>query len=40
MVDKRIEDIAEKMSQEGKDIYLAMIPPYKTGFFGIKYFSG
>ena len=32
MVDKRIEDIAEKMSQEGKDIYLAMIPPYKTGY--------
>ena len=32
MVDKRIEEIAEKMSQEGKDIYLAMIPPYKTGY--------
>ena len=32
MVDKHIEDIAEKMSQEGKDIYLAMIPPYKTGY--------
>ena len=32
MVDKRIEDIAEKMSQEGKDIYLAMILPYKTGY--------
>ena len=32
MVDKRIEDIAEKMSPQGKDIYLAMIPPYKTGY--------
>ena len=32
MVDKRIEYIAEKMSQEGKDIYLAMILPYKTGY--------
>lgn len=32
MVDKRIEDIAEKMSQEGKDIYRAMIPPYKAGY--------
>ena len=32
MVDKRIEDIAEKMSQEGKDIYLDMIPPYKAGY--------
>ena len=32
MVDKRIEEIAEQMSQEGKEIYLAMIAPYKTGY--------